>query len=314
MSGPWRSFIDRSMKVALSGTSRVAGMQGVTDFSAPRLLYKYQSNEDIKQHVTGCDADIGGKSSVHLDLASDGRARFWGDMRLEVPIGKEESMRSGYAGFRSRLRTTLFGNMTDDLSLHNYLALRVRASGEPRTRLAYFVNIQTDGPVPSDIWQHKLHLSEEADGKTWEDVLIPFKAFVLTSGGEAATAQVEMGKNKVRTIGISILGGNARISGRYELGIDYIGAVAQPEDAEKLAALVSERFHTPDVLAHTHKRSTQPESTLTNTEHTHQCNCMALHPSRVLTSILLERRTKRQNNLERSKKSNGRTGQGFGHW
>lgn len=56
-------------------------------------------------------------------------------------------------------------------------------------------------------------------------VQIPFSSFVLTSGGEAATAQVTMGKNKVRTVGISMLGGNAKISGKYELGIDYIGAV-----------------------------------------------------------------------------------------
>lgn len=71
--------------------------------------------------------------------------------------------------------------MTDDLSLYNYLALRVRASGEPRTRSAYFVNIQTDGPVPSDIWQHRLYLGDEADGKTWEDVIVRFSfSFVNT--------------------------------------------------------------------------------------------------------------------------------------
>lgn len=62
--------------------------------------------------------------------------------------------------------------MVDDLSVFDYLAFRVRASGEPRTRSAYFVNIQTDGPVPSDLWQHRLFLNEEADGKSWEDVIV----------------------------------------------------------------------------------------------------------------------------------------------
>lgn len=166
-------------------------MQGVSEQGQPRILYTYQSQGDIKQHVTGCDADIGGKSSAHLDLDPDGRAKFWGDIRLEVPRGKEDIMRSGYAGFRSRvcqysfrsfsltladgalqIRTTLFGHITDDLSLYSYLALRVRASGEPRMRSAYFVNIQTDGPVPSDLWQHRLYLREDADGKTWENVLV----------------------------------------------------------------------------------------------------------------------------------------------
>lgn len=82
-------------------------MQGVAELGAPRVLFKYHTAEDLKQHVTGCDADIGGKSSVHLNLAPDGKARFWGDMRLEVPLGKEESMRSGYAGFRSRVSPIL---------------------------------------------------------------------------------------------------------------------------------------------------------------------------------------------------------------
>lgn len=34
-----------------------------------------------------------------------------------------------------------------------------------------------------------------------------------------------MSKGKVRTIGISILGGNAHVSGRFELGVDYVGAL-----------------------------------------------------------------------------------------
>lgn len=78
-------------------------MKGVDEAETARVLFKYRTAQDLKQHVTGCDADIGGKSSVHLDLGSDGKAKFWGDMRLEVPHGKEQTMRSGYAGFRSRV-------------------------------------------------------------------------------------------------------------------------------------------------------------------------------------------------------------------
>jgi hypothetical protein len=40
-------------------------------------------------------------------------------------------------------RTTLFGPMTWDTSLHDFLRLRVRSSGD---QMRYFVNIQTDGP------------------------------------------------------------------------------------------------------------------------------------------------------------------------
>lgn len=40
-------------------------------------------------------------------------------------------------------RTTMFGARTWDTSLHDFLRLRVRSSGDG---MRYFINIQTDGP------------------------------------------------------------------------------------------------------------------------------------------------------------------------
>lgn len=45
-------------------------------------------------------------------------------------------------------RTTLFGTRTWDTSLHAFLRLRVRSSGDG---MRYFVNIQTDGPGALDL-------------------------------------------------------------------------------------------------------------------------------------------------------------------
>jgi len=168
---------------------------------------------------------------------------------LEVPRGKEATMRSGYAGFRNRVRTTLFGNMTDDLTLHNYLALRVRAAGDPRTRTAYFVNVQTEGEIPTDLWQHRLYLPENS-GNTWENVIIPLDSFVLTSAGETASDQVSMIRSRIRSVGISILGGNAKVGGPYELGIDYIGALEYMSDAEALDTLVNNQEESRPVSVH----------------------------------------------------------------
>ena len=67
------------------------------------------------------------------------------------------------------MRPSLFGNVTDDLSLYKYLSLRVRAGGDPRTRNGYFVNVQTEGPVETDVWQHRLYLRGNGE---WEDVLV----------------------------------------------------------------------------------------------------------------------------------------------
>jgi NADH dehydrogenase [ubiquinone] 1 alpha subcomplex assembly factor 1 len=61
------------------------------------------------------------------------------------------------------------------------------------------------------------------------DLKIPFSSFVLTNSGEIVETQMEILRERVRTIGISILGGKSGVEGPYELGIDNIRAV-NPED------------------------------------------------------------------------------------
>ena len=60
--------------------------------------------------------------------------------------------------------------MTDDISNHEFLALRLRVGGHPRTRNAYFVNIQTDSHVSGELWQHRLYFRKD-DG-SWEDIFV----------------------------------------------------------------------------------------------------------------------------------------------
>jgi len=128
--------------------------------------------------------------------------------------------------------------MFDDVSMHEYLALRLRLGGDPRLRNSYFVNIQTDGSMSSEVWQHRLFFKRQDGG--WEDVFIPFTNFVRTSAGELADTQASMYREKVKSIGISLLGGNSGASGQYELGIESIRAVnesdvtAEPVQSEKL--------------------------------------------------------------------------------
>jgi len=85
---------------------------------APRTLFTFNSQDDIDQFATGCDADIGGTSTVHLERHQNekedismmigggrgGTGVFWGDMRLGVKAGLETKVRGGYAGFRNKVR------------------------------------------------------------------------------------------------------------------------------------------------------------------------------------------------------------------
>lgn len=80
---------------------------------APRTLFNFNSQEEIHQFATGCDADIGGTSTVHFELnqnendnKSIGRqvtGVFWGDIRLGVKAELEGKLRGGYAGFRNKV-------------------------------------------------------------------------------------------------------------------------------------------------------------------------------------------------------------------
>ena len=103
----------------------VLRMEGADEPSrAPKRLFTFNSREDIEQFDTGCDADVGGLSTVHFELdestakppmsekapSSQGitvdrpTGKFWGEMRLAVRQGLEGQIRGGYAGFRSKVR------------------------------------------------------------------------------------------------------------------------------------------------------------------------------------------------------------------
>ena len=97
-------------------------MQGAEEPSrAPLTLFALNTPEAIKDYAYGCDADVGGTSTVFFDFDDDpahkpppgsgvksklplGAARFHGHMRLAVRPGYEDRIRGGYAGFRNKVR------------------------------------------------------------------------------------------------------------------------------------------------------------------------------------------------------------------
>jgi len=133
--------------------------------------------------------------------------------------------------------------MTEDVSQHQFLTLRLRLGGDSATHNAYFCNIQTDGSFETDLWQHRLFFKRRDGG--WEDIYvglnafsptllftsslpslfnqIPFTSFVRTNSGELYEDQIEIDKERIRSVGISLLCGMSGVAGRYELGIDSIG-------------------------------------------------------------------------------------------
>lgn len=111
-------------------------MQGAEQPSrAPLTLFTLNTPEAIKDYAYGCDADVGGTSTVFFDFDDDpahkpppgtarggdksklGAARFHGHMSLAVRPGYEDRIRGGYAGFRNKVRWGKRGALPPSTSL-----------------------------------------------------------------------------------------------------------------------------------------------------------------------------------------------------
>ncbi|WFD35446.1 hypothetical protein MCUN1_002300 [Malassezia cuniculi] len=195
--------------------------------------------------------------------------RFYGTISAQIPRGSSID-RSGYAAFRNRSRPTLFSNLVWDTEHHPYLALRVRnrtpaaadtrvyddtslraalhagdTSGPGASRAMhalgvtpgmhatphprFFVNVQTDGPVSTDIYQHRLWL-DESKGDEWQTVTLALDDFVLTNSGVVSDSQVEMMRERILSVGISVLLQPPSVFGdaKESKGV-YVDAVPPPE-------------------------------------------------------------------------------------
>lgn len=160
------------------------------------------------------DQPSGGFSEAHLDaLPADDLKRvpahvlFHGNISTKLPADRPDVVKTGYAAFRNQDRgRTLFGELFWNVEPYSYLALRVKSDGRK-----YFVNIQTDSIVESDIHQHKLltKFHEGAAGPNspaqWETVLIRLHDFVRTNQGFITEPQSEMLRQKVKSFGIGLI-------------------------------------------------------------------------------------------------------------
>jgi len=171
--------------------------------------------DDVKNWIVGTDGDIGGYSKASLELTTEGSGLFSGFLSRRLPKDNSNIQLSGYCAVKTRDHDAqLFGNRHWDTTAFRYLWLRVR--GDERK---YFVNVQTAGLVPTDLYQHRLYLKHP---NAWETVIIPWRDFTLTNNGSIMKTQVVMFREKVRSIGFSVAD---RRHGPFRLEIDHIKQV-----------------------------------------------------------------------------------------
>ena len=77
----------------------------------------------------------------------------------------------------------------------------------------------------------------------------------MTKAGAINTQPVRMLRERLRSVGISLLGGNSGVEGPYELGIDEIRAVNEEDvtlEPSMLAILFSSKYLTSPFIAVDH--------------------------------------------------------------
>ena len=173
------------------------------------------------------DADMGGFSKVYLEHVPEtatepAHARFHGNISIELPPSRPHIQRTGYAAWRNKDRpATLFGRALWDIDPYTYLGLRVKSDGRK-----YFVNVQTETIVPTDLHQHRLYARRPGE---WETVLIKWNDFVRTNHGVVVEPQREMLRQKVRTVGIGLID---RVPGPFDLAISRIWATNNADEGK----------------------------------------------------------------------------------
>ncbi|CAG8784877.1 4737_t:CDS:2, partial [Gigaspora margarita] len=163
-----------------------------------------------------------------LDVAKETGAKIlkadplpWSKEQLLLSLNSQEDLKKWAIGCDKDIGgtrgSTLFGTPCWDTTLYRYLSIRAKGDNKK-----YLVNIQTDGPVISDLFQHRLFLRKPGE---WETIMIPFTDFILTNHGVIQEPQIEMYRERVRTIGISLL----MQPGPFCLELDWIKMINTDE-------------------------------------------------------------------------------------
>lgn len=212
------NFLARSAKKFQQQAAQIISANPTPSTSVPLPIFHFP--QDTEKFIVGSDADYRPASTSKVTFTahapgtagdeSEGFTRFEG-----VTNG------DGYAALRSKVpASSFYGTPTTDVSPYKFLTLRVRAYDSRR----YFINLQTESYLETDLYQHRLFLTPPASteaGGAWEDVTLKWNDFTLTNNGQIQETQVSMDKYRLKTIGISVLD---RLPGKFKLDLLWIRA------------------------------------------------------------------------------------------
>ncbi|KAI0130119.1 complex I intermediate-associated protein 30-domain-containing protein [Xylariales sp. AK1849] len=224
-----RGFFGRSLDEFKRLSNIAFNLEGIKGPSGPLPLHSFRDPSSLSECKLMCDVDIGGFSKASLDWippsATDHtppHARFHGSISTALPPHRPEVQRSGFAAWRTLDRPpTIFGRALWDIDMYTYLALRIKSDGR-----SYFINVQTESIVPTDLHQHRLFARRPGE---WETVLIKWNDFVRTNHGFVVEPQAEILRQKVKSLGVGL---TDRVPGPFELCVERMWATNDAEEAD----------------------------------------------------------------------------------
>lgn len=194
----------------------------IQDFRDPQSVAncKTMSDEEIggfsqsTLHWVPHRPETGQPSQPAPGPSPTGYASFRGTISTELPKDKPDIQRTGYAAWRTMDRPpTVFGKSLWDVDMYAYLAMRIRSDGR-----SFFINVQTESVVPTDLHQHRLFAKRPGE---WETIYVKWNDFVRTNHGFVIEPQTEILRRKVRSVGFGL---TDRVPGPFELCIEKMWA------------------------------------------------------------------------------------------
>lgn len=179
------------------------------------------TTDPSKPLLIRCDEELGGFSTAQVELQQENNkqfGRFYGHLNLDLPPSRPDVVQSGYAMWRTRDMGPSWQDWFQpefwNWERCSHMLLRVRGD-----RRKYYINIQAESPLATDIYQHRLFLKTPGE---WETAVVPLSDFILTNWG-VIQQQQELDLEHIRTIGIGLID---KQYGPFQLDIDWIKVIS----------------------------------------------------------------------------------------
>jgi len=177
-----------------------------------QMIFTFDNSQDAEPWLAVNDNVMGGVSDGRVRMTDRGTLEFFGSISLEN--------NGGFASIRSRRA---------DMNLSSFDGLLVRVRGDGKR---YDFNLRTNVRIMAGSYRTKFETNADA----WQEIYLPFSAFVPTSFGRVRNDLPALDPCKIRSFGLLI---SDKQAGSFALEVDWIRAVASPgePDSQSSAAL-----------------------------------------------------------------------------